>query len=113
MSQLLARRKIADYSEAFKTKSGDITIKDKSYPKKLECKVVRKKLTENLQGMICTDDRLEPMGWSALITKEEKYKKYRVKSYNKKVKKKALITAKAAEDASNNLSKDHKIVKTI
>ena len=72
MSQLLARRKVTDYSEAFKTKSGDITIKDKSYPTKLECEVVRKKLTENLQGITCTDDRLEPMDWSASIIKEEK-----------------------------------------
>ena len=90
--------------------------KRQNYPTKLKCEVVRKKLTENLQGITCTDDRLEPMGWSALIIKEEKYKKYRVNSYNKKVKKKALFTAKAAEEdkeARNNLTKDHEIVKAL
>ena len=73
MSHLLARRKVTDYSEVFKTKPGDITIKDKNYPTKLECEVVRKKFTENLQGITCTDDRLNSMDWSAIIIKEEKY----------------------------------------
>lgn len=113
MSQLSVQRKFTEYSEAFITNPEDIKLKDKSCPTKLECNVVRKKLTENLQGITCTDDRLIPMGSSAIIIKEEKYKKYRVKSYNRKVKKRALIEAKAAKDASDNLTEDHKEVKAI
>ena len=73
----------------------------------------KKKLTENLQSITFTDDRLIPMGWSAIIIKEEKYKKNRVKSYNNKVKKRALIEARAAENASDDLTEDHEEVKDI
>ena len=116
MSQLLVQRKYTDYSEGFITKPEDIKLKDKKYPTKLECYLVRKKLTENLQSLTCTDDRLVPIGWSAMIIKEETYIKNRVKSYNKRVKKKALIEARAAaenKEAKNNLTENHEDVKAI
>ena len=51
-----------------------------------------------------------------MIIKEETYIKNRVKSYNKRVKKKALIEARAAaenKEAKNNLTENHEDVKAI
>ena len=53
------------------------------------------------------------MGWSAIIIKEDKYIKNRVKSYNKKVKKRALIEERSAKDASDDSTEDHAEVKAI
>ena len=120
---MLARRNTFDYSESFKTKPGDINLKDKQYPTKLECELVRKKLGENLMRIPCTDERLDSMKWGALVVKEDKYKKHRVKSINKKIKKKALLEAKDAasqaakdkeeEDTSEELTEDSEEVKAI
>ena len=73
----------------------------------------QKKVYRNLQGITCTDYQLNPMDWSVIIIEEGKYNKYRVKSYNKKLKKRALIEAKSTENASDNLTEEHKKVKAI
>lgn len=74
------------------------------------------KLSDNLRGVPCGDVRLEPIHWAVLIYEEEKYKKHRVKAYNKKTKEKAPSTARAAKrDATvrDALTIDHQTVKDI
>ena len=98
MPPSLQKLSIQDILDAFVIGPEEIKIKDKRYPSRIEIGETRKKLMENLLGLACCDQRLDPMNWGVVLYKENKYQAWKIQTHNAQVIRDALQDERNAEN---------------